>query len=65
MDGDRHNVVALAPVGEVDVVEALHGLRPGHEAQGERRDPQGQVGELRQGPRRRGDLRPPASEHLP
>lgn len=39
MDGDRHNVVALAPVGEMDVMEALHRLRARHEAQGERRDP--------------------------
>lgn len=47
MDGNRHDMVTLVSMGEVNVVEALHGtgFRPGHKAQGQGSDPQGQVGE--------------------
>lgn len=47
MDSNRHNMVTLVSMGEVNVVETLNSARfgPGHKAQGQGSDPQGQVGE--------------------
>lgn len=72
VDGYRHDLVTLISMGEMNVVEALHRLWPCYKSQGQRGDPQGQVGQrswipvqgLRYGPQGR-KLCPPASEHLP
>lgn len=72
VDSYRHDMVTLISMGEVNVVETLHWFWPCYKSQGQRGDPQGQMGErswipvqgLRYGPQGR-QLCPPASEHLP